>query len=204
MASIDDVYVLLSTVAAAHDTPVTKNVNAKEFESILNPPLTIGESLAGTMISSQRDQIEVIVAATKTNVRDLSGGKSFASSNVGKVMEFFKNYFNLNINSYGINYNLRVPCPDSKKWIIANILSPVISETTGKVLVGGAGAVSLEAGAKTWNIKFEPTDDNKINIDFNASEITHVLPDANSLREELQEQWDLLVEFLQGLNLVDN
>ena len=201
MVNIDDIYMVMTTVAILHEVPETKSVNGKEFEQLLCPPITVVNSPAGMLISSQRAQIEVLVANTKTDFRDLSGRKDFSSSKIGEVVKYFASKFGLKTNTYGVNFILRVPHSEPGKWIMENVLSSGILEKTGKVLVGGAGTVSLKSGRKTWNVGFESTDDNNIGVNFNASEKRVELPSAVELRNELKKQWDLLVEFLGDLGL---
>lgn len=201
MVDLNDIYLVMSTVAITHEIPEPKNVNIKEIEQFLNPPITVGAGPEGSIIGSQREQIEITIANVKTNVRDLSGKKDFTESKVGMILNYFVANFGLKVNSYGVNFVLRVTCSDPKKWIIENILSPRISERTSRKLISGAAAVSLEAERKTWNIRFEPVDDNKLAVDFNANEKTAELPVANVISGELKTQCELLVKFLSDLGL---
>ena len=201
MVNVDDIYLVMSTIAITHEVPAAKNVNAKELEQFLNPPITVGAGLEGIVIGSQRERIEITTASVKTNVKDLSGQKEFAGSKAGMILNYFVTNFGLKVNSYGVNFILRVPCSAPGQWIMENILSSRISEKTGRKLVSGAAAVSLKAERKTWNIRFESVDDNKLAVDFNASEKTAELPGADVLIGELKTQWELLVKFLGDLGL---
>ncbi len=201
MVNVDDIYLVMSTVAITHEIPEPKNVNVKELEQFLSPPITVGAGPEGSIIGSQREQIEIIIANVKTNVRDLSGKKDFAGSKVGMILNYFVTNFGLKVNSYGVNFVLRVSCSASEKWIMGNILSSRISERTSRKLVGGAATVSLEAERKTWNIRFESIEDKKLAVDFNASEKTVKLPETDVLSGELKTQWELLLKFLGDLGL---
>lgn len=201
MVNIDDIYLVMSTIATTHEAPATKNVNVKELEQFLSPPITVGAAPEGSIISSPREQIEIIASSVKTNVRDLSGKKDFAGSKVGIILNWFTTSFGVKVNSYGVNFMLRVSCSNPRQWITENILSSRISERTGKKLTSGAAAVSLEAEPKTWNIRFEPLDDKSLAVDFNASQKTIELPVAEVLSGEFRTQWELLAKFLGDLGL---
>lgn len=201
MVNADDIYLVVSTIAITHEVPAVSKVNVKELEQFLSPPITVGVGLEGSMIGCQREQIEIVTANVKTDVRDLSGQKDFSGSKVGTILNYFVTNFGLKVNSYGVNFGLRVSCSAPRKWMIENILSSRISEKTGRKLVGGAAAVSLEAEGKTWNMKFESVDDEKLAVDFNASKKTVELPGADVLSGELKTQWELLVKFLGDLGL---
>ncbi len=202
MVNIDDIYLVMSTVAILHELPEPKNINIKDFEALLSPPITAAASLpAGMLINSPRDQIEILMANNKTDFRDLSGRKDFSSSNIGKLVEYFAGKFRLKVNTYGINFILRVPHSEPRKWIMENILSSKISKKTRKKLLGGNGTVSLKSGRKTWNIGFEATDDNKIGVNFNATEKSDEMPSAEELRDDLNKQWNSLIKFFSDIGL---
>ncbi len=202
MVNIDDIYMVMATVAIAHEVPEPKSVDVKDFEQLLDPPITITNSPVGMLVSSQRDQIEILFANTKVDFRDLSGRKDFSSKKISEVVKHFTSKFGLKTNSYGINFMLRVPHSEPQKWIVENVLSSGISEKTGKVLLGGAGTVSLKSGRKTWKVGFQASDDNNIEVNLNASEKRGELPSEVALGNELKKQWGLLVTFLSNLGLL--
>ncbi len=191
----------MATIAIVTVPAQQGGVSQQELEQILTPPLTIGQSPEGLLVSSQKDQIQVITGGIKTNVRDLTGRKKFSRSKIPAILNFFVQRFALQVNSYGVNFIITVPCIESGKWIGDNIISTQVSQKTGKTLMGGAAAIKTAVGQKTWNIKFEPRDDKVVNVDFNASEDTQQLPNQKRLREELQEQFDALLSFLDDLEL---
>lgn len=202
MVNIDKLYLVMSTVALLHEIPELKNINIKDFEKFLSPPISaVAISPVGTLISSQRDQTEILIANNKTDFRDLSGRKDFSSSNIGKIVEYFVSEFQLKVDTYGINFILKVPHSEPLKWVMENILSSEISNKTGKKLVGGKGTISLKSGSKIWNIEFEATEDNKIGVNFNATEKWDKVPSDDALRDELNKQWNSLVKLFGDLGL---
>lgn len=202
MVNENDVYLVMSTVAVLHEIPEAKNINVKDFEKLLSPPITaIAGSPAGTLISSQRDQVEILIANNKTDFRDISGRKDFAASKIGKLMEYFVGEFHLKVNMYGINFILRVPHSESVRWITENILSSEIANKTGKKVIGGKGTISLKSGRKTWNVEFDASESDKVMVNFNVSEKRDEVPTAKVLTIELKKQWDLLMKLLTELSL---
>jgi len=191
----------MTTIAILTAPPQPYTIDQQELQKLLTPPLTIGQSPEGLLVSSQKDQIQVIAGGIKTNVRDLSGRKTFSRNKIPAILEFFIRRFKLKVTSYGVNFIINVPCMEPVKWIGDNIISTQISQKTGKTLIGGMATVKMAAGQKTWNIKFEPSGNKMISVDFNASEETPQLPDRQRLREELQEQFQALLGFLNDLEL---
>ena len=196
-ANID---IMMSTIAVITAPPAQpRSIDQKDLQQVLTRPLAIGQSPEGLLVSSQRDQIEVIVGGNKINVRDLSGEPRFSQSKIPPTLHFFLGPSQ--INSYGVNFTIAVPRVEPLQWLRDNILSPQISERTRKTLIGGAGALKIAVEHKTWNIKLESGEGDTINVDFNASEETQQLPDNGRLRQELQEQFDALLRFLNDLGL---
>lgn|GEM_PF-5112116 len=198
-ANIDVTISTIAALIAPPPLPQPIEIDQRAIEQVLTRPLAIGQTPGGMFVSSQRDQIEVIVGGNKVNVRDLSGRKTFSESKIPPILHFFIG--SSQITSYGVNFILTVPRVEPIQWICDNILSPQISKKTEKTLIGGAGTLKIVSGHKTWNIKLEPGEGDIVNLDFNASETTIQLPDDNRLREELQEQYNALMEFLNELEL---
>lgn len=202
MVKVNDIYLVMSTVAVLHEIPEPTNIVIKNFETLLSPPITaVATSPLGTLISSQRDQIEILIANNKTDFRDLSGKTDFSSSNIGKIVDYFINEFKLKVNSYGVNFILRLPNPEPRGWIVENIISSDIISKTGKKLVGGKGTISFKSGRKIYNIAFEEHDGKNIELNFNATEKVGKVPNPEALNNELQKQWIFLLKFLSELGL---
>ena len=201
MVDQSKITISMSTIAIIAPPPQELTISQQEFEQILTPPLTIGQTPGGMLISSQKDQIQVITGGNKTNLRDLSGRKTFSRNKIPSILHFFVDRFKLQITSYGVNFIINVPCIEPVKWIGDNIISSQVSQKTKKTLIGGTATVKIAAGQKTWNIKFEPSGDKMIKVDFNASEEIQQLPNQQRLREELQEQYHALLGFLDALEL---
>jgi hypothetical protein len=192
----------MSTIAVTSEQPPQPiSIDQKKLEDVLARPLTIGQSPQGLLVSSQRYQLQVIAGANKINVRDLSGRLAFSQSKVPTVLDFFIRESGFQVNSYGVNFIITVPCAEPAQWIRDNILAPQISEKIRKTLVGGMAIISIASEHKTWNVKLEPGGDETISVDFNASEFTTRLPDQDMLCKELNEQFDGLLQLLNDLGL---
>ncbi len=201
MADQVKINVVMSTIAILTVPPQQSAISQKELEQVLTPPLTIGQSTEGLLVSSQKDQIQVIAGGNKTNVQDLSGSKTFSRSKIPTILDFFVKKFKLDVTSYGVNFVINVPCTEPQKWVADNLLSTQVSQKTGETLIGYGATLKIVAGQKIWNVKFEPSGDKVINVNFNASEETRQLPDKKRLREELQEQFGALQKLLNDLEL---
>ena len=192
----------MSTIAVVSEKPPQQvSLNGKEFESIMRRPLSIGQSSAGLVVSSQRDQIEVVAGGNKLNIRDLSGKSDFSQSGIPVVLDFLIQKTGFQISSYGLNFIVSVPCKEPAQWIRDSIFAPNLAQELGKTILGGAVLLNIASEPKTWNIRLEPSEGDAINVDFNASENTSQLPSKDRLCEELQEQFNGLHQFVNELGL---
>lgn len=197
-ASIEIVMTTIAALSSPSQQPAT--IDQKDLERILTRPLTIGQSGPTLIIGSQRDQIEVVTVANLLNVRDLSGRSEFSESKVPVVLDFFLKLSSPRLSSYGVNFIIAVPRSQPEQWIRDNILAGQISVKTKKTLLGGSAMLKIAADPKTWNVKLEPRED-KISVDFNATEDTQEVPDLAHLRQEMGEQFESMLKFLTELGL---
>ncbi len=202
MVDRQSVEMVMSTIAVLSlPSQQQATIDQKNLEQVLTRPLTIGQSGAVLIISSQRDQIEVLAAGNSLNVRDLSGRKEFSGSKVPDVLDFFLRLSSPHLTSYGVNFIIAVPCSEPEQWIRDNILSAQISVKTRKPLLGGGATLKIAADLKTWNIRLGAGEDNKVSVDFNASEDTREVPSPARLRQEMGEQFESMLAFLAELGL---
>lgn len=203
MVNINNVYLVMSTVALLHEIPEPRKIDIKSFEKLLSPPVNVVPIITGnTVINSQRDQIEILVSDGKTDIRELSGKTNFNSSKIGELIEYFIKEFNLIINTYGINFIIKIPNSNPKKWIVDNILSAKLAKKTGKKLIGGKCTISLKSGVKIWNIGFD-ADGKNVQLNFNASEKTDKTITSKKITDEINKQWGLLSEYLIEIGLLE-
>ena len=177
------------------------SIDQKDIDSVLTRPLTIGQGPAGLLIGSQRDQVEVIAGPNRIEVRDLSGRSDFALRKIPTVLGFFVKAASSKLISYGINFILAVPCSKPDTWITDNVLARDISEKTGKTLLGGGISLKVSAGEKVWRVKLDPTENDHLTVDFNASQKIEKLPSEEELKVELTQQFEDLMSFLDQLGL---
>jgi len=199
MINQTNIDIIVSTIAVIIAPPnQPRNVSQKDLQQVLTHPSFL-QSPEGMKVSSLRDQIESILSGNKIDVRDFSGKSRFSGSKIPSVLHIFLGP--RQISSYGINFIITLPLAQPLQWMCDNMLSPKISERTQKTLIGGAGALKIAVEHKTWNIKLDPGEGDTIKVDFNANEETQQLPDEGRLRQELQEQFDALLQFLTDLEL---
>ncbi len=202
MADRASIEVVTSAVAILGvPSPESVALEQKEIEEILAPPLTAGQSGSAFMISSPRDQIEVVFAGKTLAVRDLSGHSEFSQSKVPAVLDFFVRRAAPRVSSYRVDFTIVVRRPEAEQWVRDNIFANQVSVKTQKKLLGGSAMLRISADPKTWNVSLQPKDDNKIIVEFGATEDTQEVPGQVDLRKQIGEQFESMLRFLTGLGL---
>lgn len=193
----------MSTIALlVHEPTSPPRISDADLRPLLRSPLQIGQlGNNESIISSNRDQIEVLCSSAKINVRDLSGGNDFTSSKIPAIVHAFFGLYKTTIRSYGINFIITVDMDVPEVWIGKNLLNAALSEKTGKKLLSGRANISLRADSKTWNIQFERNAEGKLEINFNASEEADELPEIERLKIELGEQYQGFRSLILSLGL---
>ena len=195
-----------STIAVVIQPPASPpGIEDSDLRSIMRPPFSIGQGLAGeAFVSSTRDQMEIILSPTKINVRDLSGRNAFGDSKVPEILHLLVQKYDTTIDSFGINFIFQIPNSDPQGWIRKILLNPGIQEASGLALLGGQARISLQNNRKTWNISFQQAQDNSgIEVNFNASENTRELPAPDALRQSMDEQLRGLSELISKLDSIE-
>lgn len=177
------------------------NIDQRSLESVLRRPLTIGQTAAGLLVGSQRDQIEVIVATGRIEARDLSGSDDFGTRKTSSVLSFFVREGHYGLTTYGVNFVLSLLCPNPEAWIVDNILARDLAEKSGRTLLGGGAHLRLAAGEKLWRVSFDPAENDSLILNFNASQKAGQLPTADALMAEQAKQYEALLKFLEQLGL---
>ena len=191
-----------STIAVVIQPPVSPpNFEESDLRSLLRPPYSIGQASAGeSILSSARDQVEVIFTPSKINVRDLSGKDNFDDSRVPEILHLFVYKYGTLIRSFGINFVILIENPDPQRWIRKVLLNPSLEAKSGFSLLGGQARVSLQSGPKTWNIGFQQIqEENVLELNFNSSEMASELSPIVELQRSMNDQLDKLRELMRKL-----
>lgn len=201
MVALDKIEMIMSTIAVLIEAPTRPpRVDQQHLQTLIRGPLSINQTIAGELaISSQRDQIEAVAGGNRINVKDMSGRTNLTESKVPSVLLCLIDGFGTPVSAYGINFQLSVPQTEPAKWIQDHVLSTEISQKAGRPVKGGSVTLVLESGTKTWSVTLK-ADKKGILIDFNAHQAGQ-LPDQGMLLQEMQEQFNALLGFLNSVGL---
>lgn len=198
---LENLELTMSTVAVVVEPPK----EAPRFDEayllrFLHSPFGIGQLADGqTVITSNRDQIEIWLSPTRIEIRDLSGKTEFDDSRLPELLRSFFTEYGTTLRSYGVNLIVSLKKERPAEWISVHMLHPGLSQTVEKSVIGSnAVSVSLQAEPKTWNIQFS-VQHGRLQVNLNASEETNELPLEGDLKTQLDEQYASLVNLISQL-----
>ena len=196
----------MSTIAVVFQ-PSTPQISISEekLSTILRRPISIGQTPDGqSLISSNRDQIEVQLSVNRLNVRELSGIPNQGRDKIPGIVSEFSTIICIPTETaltYGVNFILEIPKEEPDRWLGDNLLNPALRGKIDVPVSTRLVSIAFSKPPKNWTVKFESRENSKINVDLNASERTEMLPNADRLREEMEQQFEALLEFLTLLGL---
>ena len=196
---------IMVTVAVVYADDVEVSVDKEQLFEILHPPVNLGSTPDGqTVISSSRDQVEVLLTPRRINVREVSGNIETAPARVAQVLYWFIDRFfsQSPVVSYGINFVSEAQVEDPRGWIAAQLLNTKGLAPLGKLEGSGGVNIILDRSPKRWTVKFDaPQERQRITIDLNSHETVGALPDVATLPREIAQHYGDLNASLIELGL---
>lgn len=205
---IEDREIIYTSVVVVFDIEGARpRLSAETLKKIIRPPLTIGT--AGepgvTVVSSPRDQIDILLGQGRLQVRDNSGRepgeKPVSRIVLDTLVQLAGKYRALGLN-YGLAFRLRsgeLPAQLIKdKMLNTKFLGSKID--TG--FIGTAIKLQYPKGSKIYNLLLEPYEDPKserFHIDLNVHEDTTTLPPHDVLEKSFKTEYSDLIKLLASL-----
>ena len=203
LSDLEEVDLLVSTIAVVFDPtsqPPPVNVPS-DLTGIIRQPVNVsGNPLGQLTITSTRDQIELLLSGNRFEVRDLSGTLDQGVAKIPRIVhEVMALLGNPRLSSYGINFVLEMPKQEARNWLVTTLLSPSIQERLEGELSSNHVNLILHRQSKTLTTQLASGVADKIGVNFNASQETPELPNAEHLRDDMKEQYGALIGLLERL-----
>jgi hypothetical protein len=200
--------IVTSTIAVIFD-PLTSapSINERDLMAVLRRPLGIAQTPDGQFIvSSNRDQAEVILGANKLDVRDLSGEIANAKARIPqRLSALLKLISNPHLKSFGINFIVEFAVAEAQKALANNLLKSDTKFQSGAELRSDSVSLMFQhSSGKAWTLRFDSRDNQTVSLNFNASEQSENLPGGDELGLQLESQHQQMVEYVKILGLVPN
>ena len=205
MANNDGTELIMSTVAVVlmPNAPLPQiGIRPSGLETILKRPLSISQSPEGPIVTSNRDQVEVQLFPNKIDVRESSGDVTQAKSKVPRIMHGFLGILpGISIQSYGVNFISEIKVESPLEWLGNSLINPSLACKLGSSLSSKSVTLLLDRPPKAWTVQLEALPDDRLGVNFNASESTVALPNREKLASEIEQQYEELNEFLAQIGL---
>ena len=204
MADASQFELIMSTIAVLFEPsgdPAPSGITSEQLSSILRAPLGVGQAADGrSIISSNRDQLEIQVFHNKIDVRELSGDPQQGAQKIPRVLHEFLELASLGpVNTVGLNIILEFPLANPGTWIGEHLLNQELASTLDASVSSKGLSLVFDRAPKTLEFKFEPRGPDKINVNFNSSEDVDSLPPQEQLMNELTELYESLEGYLDSL-----
>ena len=200
---------LVIAVAAVYD-PVgaPDNLSADTFRDFIRPPLTIYPPVDSFRVVSNRDQIEILLSPSRTEVRELSGDADRAKIKLPEVLAGVLGILREPVfRSYEIDFYLESYAKENEDvgaWLGRHFLTTGIHDLGAGVSCQNV-TVSYDRNAWTQTIDLEVVPESRVIVRSYSHRDIDELPDKNDAQQDVQSQHEYLSELLRkvGFNSYD-
>jgi hypothetical protein len=198
--------IVTSTIAVLFE-PLSSppKLDERDLTAVFRRPLGVGQTPDGQLIvSSSRDQAEVILGINKVDVRDLSGDIAIAKTGIPKRLRAFLELMSNPIpRSFGLNFIIEFAMADSRMLLANNLLDSAKFVQSGTELRSDSVSLIFKHNSgKSWTLRFSTPSNEAMTLNFNASEEAEKLPDGGALGDQFETQYQELVKYVKFLKLV--
>ena len=193
-----------STVAVVYNPQFEPKspVSAQAIGQFLQRP-TVNLSPDGSVvITSHRDQVEVVLSANKVDFRDVSGRDERVYEKIpGVLHELCLLLSDDPPKSFGINFIVSVPKENPSAWIAQKFLTKDLNSFIQAPLESDTVSVIYKQSDKRVTVRFEPSPESTVIVNFNASEEVTKLPGQEEMATDIKFQQRALLDFLAALEI---
>lgn len=199
---IGDLEIILITVAVLFE-PVTVSTPIAETDAlkVLKRPVNLAQSMNGSLIiSSNRDQKEIVISPNKIDARDTSEDIDEAKTRLPELLRYFLDLIgNPTLKTLGINFVLEAEAIDTQRWLADKTISASFREQITGPISSKSISVTFERSDQEWTLTFSAPTPERISVNFNASKDMASLPSETDLSNSIKEQFSDMEQYLAGL-----
>ena len=201
---IEELEFVASTVAvvyAPHFQPKSP-VSGQALSQFLNRPTANTAPDGSLVITSHRDQLEVLLTGPKVDVRDVSGTYENTHERIPSVVRgICRLVTDDSPISFGINFVILVPKQNPRGWIADRFLDRNLASTIDTPVESAGISLTYDQLGKRITVRFEPTPESSVMVNFNASEEITTLPEQERLATDIKALRASLLQFLDTLDI---
>ena len=201
---VESLEFISSTVAVVYGPQFQPKapVSAQAIAEFLQRPTANLAPDGSVVITSHRDQVEVLLSGPKVDVRDVSGSYEKTHEKIPNVLHgicrLVSDDFPI---SFGVNFVVLVPKDNPGGWIAQTFLNNELNSIIETPLESGGVSLIYDQYDKRVTVRFDPSPDSSVMVNFNASQEITNLPGQEQLATDIKSQRKAFLEFLDALEI---
>lgn len=177
-------------------------VPGQAMAAFLHRPTVSLSPDGSVVITSHRDQVEVVLSANKLDVRDVSGRDETAYEKIPKVLHGIRPLLSgEQPKLLGINFVVSVPQENPRSWIAQKFLAQDLKTIIQAQFDSNSVSVSYEQSGKRVTVRFDASPESALIVNFNASQDIDDLPAEEEMARDIKSQRKALLELLRALGV---
>jgi hypothetical protein len=201
---VESLEFVASTVAVVYGPQFQPKspVSAQALGEVLQRPTANLAPDGSVVITSHRDQVEVILSGPKVDFRDVSGSHEKSHEKIPSVLHgICPLVSDSSPISFGVNFIVSVPKDNPSAWIAQKFLNNELNSIIHTPLESAGVSLIYDQDGKRVIVRFDPGPDSSVMINFNASEEITKLPGHEQLATDIKSLRKALLDFLDALEM---
>ena len=177
-------------------------VSAQALGEVLHRPTANMAPDGSVVITSHRDQVEVVLSGPKVDVRDVSGSADKTHEKIPSVLHGICRLLSDEApRSFGINFVVSVPNENPSAWIGQKFLNKELNSIIQTPLESNIVSVIYNQSNKRATVRFEPGPESTVVVNFNASQEITKVPGEEEIATDIKSQRTALLDLLEALEI---
>lgn len=176
-------------------------VSAQALGEFLHRPTANIAPDGSAVITSHRDQVEVVLSGPKVDFRDVSGSHEKTHEKIPSVLHGICRLISDDTPaSLGVNFVALVPNENPSVWIAQKFLKNELSSITHSQLESTGVSLVYDQNDKRVTLRFDQGPDSSVIVNFNASQQINSIPEQDQIATDIK---CLRKAFLDLLDVLD-
>ena len=177
-------------------------VSAQALGEFLHRPTANMAPDGSAVITSHRDQLEVVLSGPKIDFRDVSGSSENTHEKIPSVVHGICSLLSDDIPvSFGVNFVALVPNESPSVWIAQKFLNDDLSSITHAPIESAGVTLVFDQLDKRITLRFDQAPDSSVIANFNASQQITNLPEAEQIATDIESLRKTFLDFLDALEM---
>jgi len=201
---VESLEFIASTVAIVYGPQFQPKspVSAQDLGGFLHRPTANLAPDGSAVITSHRDQVEVVLSGPKIDVRDVSGSHEKTHEKIPRALHGICRLLSDDHPiSFGVNFVALVPNDNPGSWIAKKFLNSELRSITHTPLESAGISLVYHQHDKRITLRFDPGPDSSVIVNFNANQEITNLPEQDQIAADIKSLRKALLDFLDALDM---